>query len=169
VTVKFNQKRSAWALLTLSVIGLELCALYFQYAMGLEPCIKCIYQRLALWGIFAACLPGLLFPKETYTRSLSYLAGLFFSVWGYRIAAEHVEIQTNPNPFAGCAFMPDFPSWFAPDVWFPALFEVRGDCASIDWQFLGYSMPQWMLVVFGVYAAIFVLVPLYHFIRFKQV
>ncbi|WAJ71318.1 disulfide bond formation protein DsbB [Catenovulum adriaticum] len=169
MSLQFNQSRLAWFILSSSALILELIALYFQYAMGLEPCIKCIYQRLALWGVFIASLPALIFPTEKFTRLISYLSGIFFAGWGYKIASEHVDIQTNPNPFAGCAFMPDFPSWFAPDVWFPALFEVRGDCGSIDWQFLSLSMPQWMQLIFGLYLAVFCLVPLYHLVKFKQI
>lgn len=167
---KFNQSRKAWGLLALSILSLQIIALYFQYGLGDEPCIKCIYQRLALWGIFVSILPGLIFPKGTYTRLTSYLAGIFFAGWGFKIAAEHVAVQQETNPLlAGCDMFPDFPSWFNPDIWFPALFEVRGDCGDINWQFLDLSMPQWMKIIFLIYILILAVVPIYHLIKFKQI
>jgi disulfide bond formation protein DsbB len=43
--------KSSWMLLGFSALALELSALYFQYGMMLEPCIMCIYQRVAIMGI----------------------------------------------------------------------------------------------------------------------
>ena len=38
--------RWPWLLIALSAGILELTALYFQYGMGLEPCVMCVYQRV---------------------------------------------------------------------------------------------------------------------------
>ncbi|EWH11413.1 disulfide bond formation protein B [Catenovulum agarivorans DS-2] len=147
--------RIFWVLLALSVLALEVAALVFQYGFGFEPCIKCVYQRLALWGVFVALLPACLFPKEKVVKLVSSLASAFFAAWGAKIAIEHVGLQNAPNPlFAFCEVVPDFPQWFAPDIWFPALFEPRGDCSAIDWTFLTLSMPQWMQIIFIGYAVL---------------
>lgn len=39
---QFSEKRSSWLLLVLSSLALELTALYFQYGMGLQPCVLCV-------------------------------------------------------------------------------------------------------------------------------
>ncbi|MER2493533.1 disulfide bond formation protein DsbB [Catenovulum sediminis] len=167
--MKFNECRIAWLAFAASLLLLEIAALVFQYSFGYEPCIKCIYQRLALWGVFVSALPAVIFPKQMLTRLFAYVGGIFCSLWGYKIASEHVELQNAPNPlFAACEMLPNFPEWFKPDVWFPALFEARGDCAAIDWTFLSMSMPEWMKVIFLAYAIILTFVLVYHLIRYKQ-
>ena len=55
---QWTEQRSSWALLFVSAMAFEITALYFQHGMGLQPCIKCIYQRTAMFGIvFAALIP----------------------------------------------------------------------------------------------------------------
>ena len=46
------KSRRAWWLLALSALGLELTALWFQHGMGLDPCVKCVYERVAVLGLF---------------------------------------------------------------------------------------------------------------------
>ena len=47
-----------WLLLALSALALELCALFFQYALDLAPCIMCVYQRVAICAIIVAGIIG---------------------------------------------------------------------------------------------------------------
>ncbi|WP_303013566.1 disulfide bond formation protein B, partial [Rodentibacter pneumotropicus] len=55
---RFSEKRSSWLLLAFSSLALELTALYFQYGMGLQPCVLCVYERLAMSGLFFAGIIG---------------------------------------------------------------------------------------------------------------
>lgn len=149
----------AWQLLAVSALGLEFAALYFQYVLGLAPCIMCIYQRTAIWAIFFAGIIGGLFAENVFARLISYGLWATGAIWGLIIAIEHVDMQTSPLSFLySCDIVPNFPSWAPLNEWLPFLFEASGDCGKIDWQFLDYSMPQWMVVVYGVYAAIFAIV-----------
>lgn len=145
----------AWFLLTLSALGLEISALYFQYVMGLAPCIMCIYQRTALWAIFIGGLIGCLGNKFIIGRVIAHAFWAIGAVWGLIIAIEHVEIQTAEFSFMfACEIVPNFPAWAPLHEWIPVLFEANGDCGDINWQFFGYSMPQMMIVVFAIYTAI---------------
>lgn len=147
-------KRWPWLLLGTSALLLELIALYFQYGMALEPCVMCIYQRTAMFGVAIAGYLGSIAPQQWLMRTLAYATWLVSAVWGYIIAYEHVQMQ-NPDNFLlamSCDVYPNFPSWFAIHQWLPAVFEARGSCDSIDWQFLGLSMPSWLVVCFAVYA-----------------
>lgn len=148
--------RRAWLMLAIGALGLELAALYFQYVMGLAPCIMCIYQRTAIWAIFFAGVVGYIAPKQLIIRLLAYVLWGVGAIWGLLIALEHVEMQSSAmSMFFTCEFIPNFPSWAPLHEWLPALFEASGDCGEISWQFLGYSMPQWMVVVYGIFTAIF--------------
>ncbi|MCH2057045.1 MAG: disulfide bond formation protein DsbB [Thalassotalea sp.] len=149
-------QKKPWALLALTALALELCALYFQYAMDMRPCIMCIYQRVAIWAIFFAGVIVYFAPQQLILRLIGYGLWGTGAIWGLLIALEHVEMQSGTlSLFFTCDFVPNFPSWAPLHEWMPLLFEASGDCGEISWQFLGYSMPEWMVVVYSVYTALF--------------
>mgnify|MGYP000458414810 CR=1 FL=1 len=145
-----------WFLLAISALALELSALFFQYALDLAPCIMCVYQRVAIAAIFLAGLTGFLGCRFLIARVLAHVLWAVGAIWGLLIALEHVEIQENAGSlFYSCDFFPNFPTWAPLHEWIPFLFDATGDCGDINWQFLGYSMPQWMVVVYGLYTIAF--------------
>ncbi|WJG08200.1 disulfide bond formation protein DsbB [Aliiglaciecola sp. LCG003] len=152
------EQRWAWMSLFITALLLEAVALYFQYGMDLKPCIMCIYQRAAVFGVlFAGLIPSI--HNNILTRLLGFLVWGTSAVWGLLVAIEHVDIQTAVNPFfASCEIVPNFPSFMPLHNWLPNIFAATGDCGNIDWQFLDLSMPQWMIVIFAVYSLMFVLV-----------
>lgn len=155
---KLPEQKSAWGLLFASAFLLELTALYFQYVMGLEPCIMCIYQRTAVLGVMLAGLLVLLLNNSA-TRFIAFAGWGTSAIWGALIAKEHVDIQTAANPFfASCEIVPNFPSFAPLHEWLPSFFAATGDCGDIDWQFLSLSMPQWMMIILGLYSVVFVVV-----------
>ena len=149
----------AWLLLSVSALALELSALFFQYVMDLAPCIMCVYQRVAICGIFLAGLIGFAGCRFLISRIIAYGLWAVGAIWGLLIALDHVEVQNNAGSlFFSCDFFPNFPTWAPLHEWIPFLFEATGDCGKINWQFLGYSMPQWMVVVYALYTLTFVVV-----------
>lgn len=159
----------SWLILAISALGLELCALFFQYVMDLAPCIMCVYQRLAIMAIISAGLIGFVANKSIIARMIAYALWGTGAIWGLLIAIEHVDMQTNANSlFYSCEFIPNFPAWAPLHEWLPFLFEATGDCGEISWQFLGYSMPQWMIVVYAGYSVTFALVLLNRLIVAKK-
>jgi disulfide bond formation protein DsbB len=150
--------RRAWGLLFVSALSLEMTALYFQHVTDLRPCIMCIYQRTALFGIMFAAIPAMLF-NTLITRRIGYLGWGISAIWGSLIAIEHVDIQTALNPFfATCEFVPNFPSWAPLHEWLPSIFGATGDCGDINWSFMEMSMPQWMIVIFAIYSVIWAVI-----------
>lgn len=149
---KFPDQKSAWGALWLSALGFEVTALFFQYYMGLAPCIMCIYQRTAMLGIlFAGLIPFVY--NHFATRLLGFMLWGLSAIWGLLIAIEHVDIQMEPNPFfASCEIVPNFPTFLPLHELIPSFFAATGDCGNIDWQFLHFSMPQWMIILFGIYS-----------------
>jgi disulfide bond formation protein DsbB len=149
----------AWLCLAFTAFGLEAVALYFQYALDLAPCIMCVYQRLAILALAFAGILGAISAKYIVGRVISFALWATASIWGLIIAIEHVDMQANSGSlFYSCEFIPNFPSWAPLHQWFPLLFEATGDCGEISWQLLGFSMPQWMVAIFGLYTATFMVV-----------
>lgn len=123
----------------------------------LRPCIMCIYQRTAVFGVMFSALPAML-VNNLLTRLVGYLGWGISAIWGLLIAIEHVDIQTAANPFfATCEFVPNFPSWAPLHEWLPSVFAATGDCGDINWSFMDMSMPQWMIIIFTIYTGIWAL------------
>lgn len=153
-----SKQRWSWLLLTASALSLELCALYFQHVRLLEPCVMCVYERVAMLGILLAGLIGASSPNNVLIRLSAFLLWGISAVWGTLLAIQHTDYQMNPSPFFTCDFFPNFPTWAPLHEWLPWLFNPTGDCSDIVWQFLGYSMPQWLIVSFSIYTLLFVIV-----------
>jgi len=165
----FTTNSKSWLLLAVSAFTLELCALFFQYAMDLAPCIMCVYQRVAICAIIIAGLIGFVGCRSLFARVIAYALWATGAIWGLLIALEHIEMQENSGSlFFSCEFVPNFPTWAPLHEWIPFLFEATGSCGDISWQFLGYSMPQWMVVVYGAYTLAFVLILLNRLIHSKK-
>jgi len=142
--------RLFWFALLATALGLEGAALGFQYLMNLQPCVLCIYERLAVSGIALAGLIGMISPQRGALRALGYLVWAVSAGWGLSLAMEHVGIQLGTSVLT-CDFFANFPAWLKLDQWFPAVFAPTGYCDDIQWQFLGLTMPQWMLIVYSGY------------------
>lgn len=63
-----SMQRWPWLLLALTALAMELTGLYFQYALNYQPCIKCIYIRVAFAGILLAAILAILAPRSTMLR-----------------------------------------------------------------------------------------------------
>ena len=148
---KMTQNRIAWAVLLGSTLFLELCAMVFQHVMGLQPCVLCIYQRVAVLGIMAGAVIGFINPKNMLLRWSGLLLWAYSSIQGLQIALQQTDIQLHPSPFNTCDLFVTFPQLLPLNQWMPWFFNGTGDCSEIQWQFLTWTMPQWLIVVFGMY------------------
>jgi disulfide bond formation protein DsbB len=150
---RWPKQRWPWVLLSFSALTLLLLALYFQYGMSLGPCTKCVYQRFAIVGILLAGLVGMWGRESALLRWSAYIGWAVAAGWGLKIAHDQVLVEelVKNGGFSTCAVFAEFPSWLPLDSWIPFIFNPTGVCGDIAWQFLGYSMPFWMRIVFAVY------------------
>lgn len=161
--LRFSQSRISWLLLLTFVILFELCALYFQHIMLLSPCVMCIYERIALFGVGLFALVGLSAPHLALVRWLGLVGWGYTAYRGLMLALKHVDLQFNPSPFVTCDLFVMLPSWAPLNEWLPWLFEAYGDCSEIQWLFLSLSMPQWLVIIFAgnlIACAVFILAQL---------
>lgn len=155
---QFSEKRSAWLLLAFSSLALELTALYFQYGMGLQPCVLCVYERLAVVGLFFAGIIGALAPRSLIMRLIALALGLFSGIKGLMISIRHLDLQMNPAPWKQCEFIPNFPETMPFHQWFPSLFAPTGSCNESQWSLFGITMVQWLVFIFAVYVIVLALI-----------
>lgn len=166
---ELSLSRKAWLFLAFTCLALEGTALYFQHGMGLIPCVMCIYERLALLAILVAGLVGTIAPSFLLFRWVAIAIGLFGSIKGLMLAIRHTDYQLNPAPWNQCEFKPDFPSTLPLDQWFPNLFAAGPvQCSQSQWEFLGWGMPQWLIVVFAIYTIAMALLAISQFKRSQK-
>ncbi|MEW8624503.1 MAG: disulfide bond formation protein DsbB [Candidatus Thiodiazotropha sp.] len=143
-----HHRTHSWLILAATTLTLELAALYFQHVMLLEPCVLCIYQRVAVGILFVAFLIGAIAPHLSIIRWFSYLIWCAGALWGLYLAMKQSGLQLGIiPPSMSCDVNAKFPAWLKLDEWFPAIFQPVGFCDDTQWQFIGLSMPQWMIVI----------------------
>jgi protein dithiol:quinone oxidoreductase len=167
---RLSLQRQGWAAVVLSCLILLGAALYFQYGLNLQPCIKCIYVRSAVTGILLAGLIGLVAPKQTLLRIFALSAMLAAAVFGIQQANELLEIEQllAEGGFFSCALFAEFPQWMPLDKWLPAVFEPTGSCGDTSWQFLGRSMAFWSALTLWSYAVVAAVLLLAQFTRLSS-
>ncbi|HEY1898839.1 MAG TPA: disulfide bond formation protein B [Steroidobacteraceae bacterium] len=128
-------------------LGMFAFALYTQYVGGLEPCPLCIFQRItvvALGVVFLAA--GIHHPRRRGAWGYVALIALV-ALTTIGIAARHVYIQSQPaGTVAACgAPLNVLLQMFHPWQVVVKVLHAGGECALINWTFLGLSMPAWVL------------------------
>jgi protein dithiol:quinone oxidoreductase len=123
-------------------------ALFVQYVQGLEPCPLCILQRVAVMAVGALFLLALLHdPGDRGARVYGVLIDLA-ALAGILVAARHLWIMAQPpGSVAECGASLDYMLDVLPlhEV-LSLVLKGSGECAKLDWQFLGLSMPAWVLM-----------------------
>ena len=149
--------RTAFAICALVVAALLGYAYYAQFQLELEPCPLCIFQRVAMLALFVVALAAALHnPRGGGRRVYGVLASLA-ALAGVAIAGRHVWLQhLPPDQVPACGPGLDYLlDTFPLSQTLRKVFTGSGECAKIDWTFLGLSMPTWTLawyVVLGVAA-----------------
>lgn len=124
-------------------------AMHAQFNLGLEPCPLCVFQRVA----FAAL--GLVFlmaavhaPRGSGGRRIYGVLGIVAGAAGIAIAGNHVRLQhLPPDQVPACGPGLDYMLESMPVTGVVRrVMTGSGECATVDWTFLGLSMPAWSLV-----------------------
>lgn len=128
-------------------------ALYMQHVIGLEPCPLCIFQRVAVIGIGVVLLVAALHNPTGWGRrvyaGLTMLVAFFgLGTAGRNVWLQHLPPDRVPDCGPGLNYMLEaFPLRRTLEM----VFKGSGECAEVQWTFLGFSIPEWMLLVFAVY------------------
>jgi disulfide bond formation protein DsbB len=135
----------------LACAGLIGFALFSQFHWYLQPCPLCIFQRIAFAALGVVFLLGGLFaPRGTTGRRIWGVVALIPALAGIGIAGRHVWLtHLPPDQVPSCGPPLEFMMEASPlgDVVRQVL-TGSGECAKVDWHFLGMSMPAWALLWF---------------------
>jgi disulfide bond formation protein DsbB len=132
-------------------------AYYAQFVQHLEPCPLCIFQRV---GVF--CL-GLVFLIAAAHDPVGWARRVYAALLGLSalatlgVAARHLYIQHLPEgSVPACGASLDFMlKVFSLSEVLVKVLTGSGECAKVNWEFLGLAMPAWVLIAalaLGVFA-----------------
>lgn len=153
-----NLNPLAWSFRLQFLVAFFICAVllayavFAQYGQLYEPCPLCIFQRVAMAATgVVALLAALHAPKGALGRRVYGLLTFFAAGTGAAIAARHVWLQyLPPEQVPACGpglsyLIESMPSYL--DV-IKKVLHGSGECAEVNWTFLGHSMPEWTLLCF---------------------
>ena len=149
-----RKPRAAFGLGALVCVGLLAFAYYLQYVQGLEPCPLCMVQRGFFYAVMVLFIVAALHGPRGWGAWVYTGLITLFALGGAATAGRQVWLQHLP---------PDKVPQCGPDLFFmlenfplartlEKLFYGSGECAVVDWKFLGLSIAGWSLVWFIVLA-----------------
>ncbi len=130
--------------------GMIAYALYAEHVLMLIPCPLCVFQRIAVIGLALVFLLAAAHHPSGWGRRVYAGLVLLVAGAGIGVAGRHVWLQNLPPdkvPSCGPGFDYIIDSFPLADA-LKLIFSGSGECASIDWLFLGLSMPAWTLIAF---------------------
>jgi protein dithiol:quinone oxidoreductase len=133
--------------------GAAVCALllgfgyFLQYVQGLDPCPLCQVQRAFYYLVGGAFLLGAVHDPRGRLGTAYPILAMLFAIGGIGTAGRQVWLQHLPA---------DKVPQCGPDLEFmlknlplsrtlEKLFTGTGECAVVDWSFLGLSIAEWSL------------------------
>lgn len=147
---KLLSGKSGYLLGFVACFGLVAMALVIQTQYHLEPCPLCISQRIVFMGLGVLFLVAAFIKPNTILKKIFTLLQVLTALGGSGVAIRHWWLQAHRESLiadcgVGFDYMFDnFPLKKALTL----VFRGTGDCAAIDWTFLGLSIPQLSLIAF---------------------
>ena len=141
-----------WLLVLAAIVGMAFALVFLQHYKGLTPCPLCVFQRVGLMVMGAfALIAGIFNPRKLWLRAVLWVGSMAGILWAAGVAARHVWLQNLP---------PDKVPSCGPglDYWLEALplqevvnqvLSGSGECAVVDWTFMGMSIPVQSLIFFS--------------------
>jgi disulfide bond formation protein DsbB len=151
--VSFRWMAAAGALACAGLLGF---GYYLQYFQGQDPCPLCLLQRGSYYLLLATFAAAALHAPARKGRIAYGVAAFLAAASGLGVAARQVWLQhLPPGEVPPCG----------PDLFFmmenmplartlQLLFRGSGQCAEVDWTFLGLSIAEWSLAWFALFAAL---------------
>ena len=129
-------------------------ALVIQTKYNLEPCPLCITQRMFFMGLGVLFLIGAFIKPASLLQKIFTFLQVATALGGAGWAIRHWYLQAHKGEIiADCGVGYDY-MWenFPLKKMFTLIFKGTGDCAAIDWTFLGLTLPQLALITFVCFA-----------------
>jgi protein dithiol:quinone oxidoreductase len=144
----FDRRQKINLACALACAGMLAYAIYSEKVLGFVPCPLCMFQRVCIGALGIVFLIAGLHRARYYGAIVHGAFILVFAAAAVWVAGRHVWIQAQPpGTVPACGAPLDTLMQML-----PVLEVVRkvmtggGECGTIDWTFLGLSMPMWVLI-----------------------
>jgi disulfide bond formation protein DsbB len=130
--------------------GLGFAILYLQQTLGFEPCPFCIFQRVIMAAVGLVFHAGALHGPRAGGRWFYAVVAALVSIVGIGVAWRHVWLQgLPPDQVPACGPTLDYLRDIMPlNEVIVTVLKGDGSCAKIDAQWLGITLPGWVLISF---------------------
>ncbi len=137
-------------LVLITIAAMLFAAGYLQRYLGLEPCPLCMSQRIFIVGVGLFALIAFLHNPAGAGRRVYAALCTLSALGGVAVAARHVWLQyLPPEEVPACG-----PSleYIVDTLPFSEALRLilmgDGNCAEVQWSFLGFSIPELTLALF---------------------
>jgi disulfide bond formation protein DsbB len=143
---------------TLYTLGFLMCVVmmgtalfFFQRFLGLEPCPLCILQRVVVISLGMVLLVAAIHGPSGWGNRVYGALIILVAGSGAAVAGRHVWLQSLPaDQVPECGPTLDYILEVFPlSKALQLVLRGSGECAKIEWQFLGLSIPGWTLIAFS--------------------
>lgn len=143
-------RRTPFFLMAAVCAGLLGFGFYLQFQSGLEPCPLCIFQRfcfmlIAVLALTAGAHGARHRGAAVYCALIFLVAAIGAGIAGRQVWLQHLPEDQIPECGPGLDFLMEM---------YPLAETIRtvlrgsGDCAKVDWTWLGLSIAEWSLLWF---------------------
>ena len=140
----------SWGAGALACLLLLAYGYFLQHVQGLEPCPLCLVQRFFFYAVMAVFAVAAIHRPERVGAIVYGVLIALFSIGGLATASRQVWLQHLPaDKVPQCG-----PDLFFMLENFPLVQTLKklaagsGECAKVDWTFLGFSIAEWSVVCF---------------------
>ena len=133
-----------------SIVLMVIAVGYFEKSLNLEPCYLCMTQRAFIVAIGVICALAVLHNPEKLGQRIYATLSISMVIIGSYFSGKQLWLQSLPDsqvPSCGIPVDYLFENFSLIEA-ITMLLHGDGNCAEVQWQLMGLSMPSWVMVSF---------------------
>ena len=141
--INLLQAFGSLALITIAVA-------YFENSLNLEPCYLCMIQRGIIIVIGLICVLAAAHNPRQFGQRVYASLSIAMVITGIYFSGKQLWLQNLPEsqvPSCGIPVEQLFDNFSITEA-VTMLLIGDGNCAEVQWQLMGFSMPAWVMVCF---------------------
>lgn len=141
--INLLQAFGSLALITIAVA-------YFENSLNLEPCYLCMIQRGIIIVIGLICVLAAVHNPRQFGQRVYASLSIAMVITGIYFSGKQLWLQSLPEsqvPSCGIPVEQLFDNFSITEA-VTMLLIGDGNCAEVQWQLMGLSMPGWVMVCF---------------------
>ena len=133
-----------------SIALITIAIAYFENSLKLEPCYLCMIQRGIVIVIGMICVLAAMHNPRKFGQRVYASLSIAMVTIGIYFSGKQLWLQSLPEsqvPSCGIPVEQLFDNFSITEA-VTMLLIGDGNCAEVQWQLMGFSMPAWVMVCF---------------------